>query len=82
MCLRTCTNMSLKIHEAQLSKLCSAPGSARKVALKMTKVKSDLLPHIDIDITGRKKRIKGGICHSIYQSAKANNKYRKDYDKN
>ena len=55
MCLRTCANMSLKIHEAQLSKLCSAPGSARKAALKMIKVKTDLLPHIDIDITGRKK---------------------------
>ena len=29
-----------------------------------------------------KKGIKGGIYHSIYQYAKANNKYMKDYDKN
>ena len=28
------------------------------------------------------KGIKGGICHFIYQYAKANNKYMKDYDKN
>ena len=28
------------------------------------------------------KGIRGGICHSIYQYAKANNKYMKDYDKN
>ena len=28
------------------------------------------------------KGIRGGICHSIYQYAKANNKYLKDYDKN
>ena len=28
------------------------------------------------------KSIKGGICHSIYQYANANNKYMKDYDKN
>ena len=28
------------------------------------------------------KGIKGGICHSIYQYVKANNKYIKDYDKN
>ena len=28
------------------------------------------------------KDIRGGICHSIYQYAKANNKYMKDYDKN
>ena len=28
------------------------------------------------------KGIGGGICHSIYQYAKANNKYMKDLDKN
>ena len=28
------------------------------------------------------KGIRGGICHSIYQYAKANNKCMKDYDKN
>ena len=28
------------------------------------------------------KGIRGGICHSIYQYAKANNKYIKGYDKN
>ena len=28
------------------------------------------------------KIIRGGICHSIYEYAKANNKYMKDYDKN
>ena len=28
------------------------------------------------------KGIRGGICHTIHWSAKANNKYVKDYDKN
>ena len=28
------------------------------------------------------KGIRGGICHSIYGYAKANNRYMKDYDKN
>ena len=28
------------------------------------------------------KGIRGGICHSIYQYVKANNKYMKDFDKN
>ena len=28
------------------------------------------------------KRIRRGICHSIFRYAKANNKYMKDYDKN
>ena len=27
------------------------------------------------------KGIRGGICHSIYQYARANNKYMEDYDK-
>ena len=26
--------------------------------------------------------IRGGICHSIYRDAKANNKYMNDYDRN
>ena len=28
------------------------------------------------------KDTRGGICHSIYRYAKANNRYVKDYDKN
>ena len=28
------------------------------------------------------KGIRGGICHSIYQYAKANKKYIKNYDEN
>ena len=30
----------------------------------------------------KKKGIRGGICHSIYWYAKANNKCMNDYDKN
>ena len=29
-----------------------------------------------------KKEIRGGICHTIHQYAKANNKYMKSYDEN
>ena len=37
----------------------------------------------DIDMLLRtEKGIRGDICHSIYQYAKASNKYMKDYDKN
>ena len=46
-----------------------------------TKVKLDLLTDIDILLI-IKKGIRGWICNSIYQYAKANNKYMKDYDQN
>ena len=64
-----------------MSLILSAPGLAWKAAIKKTKVKLDLLTDIDILLIVE-KGISGGICHSIYQCAKANNKYMKDYDKN
>ena len=37
----------------------------------------------DIDVLVMvEKGIRGGICHCIYQYAKSNSKYVKDYDKN
>ena len=42
-----------------------------QAALKKTKVKLDLLSAIDL-ILKAKKGIRRGICHSIYQNAKAN----------
>ena len=45
-----------------------------------TKVKLDLLS--DIDMLLMVEGIRGGICHSIYRYANANNKYIKDYNEN
>ena len=45
------------------------------------KIKLDLLTDINM-LLMVEKRIRGEICHSIYQHGKANNKYMKDYDKN
>ena len=73
MCLKTC--------EPDPAKFLSAPGLAWQAALKKTKVKLDLLTDIDM-LLMVEKGIRGGICHSIYRYAKANNKYMKDYDKN
>ena len=50
-------------------------------SFKKNKVKLDLLTDIDMLLIVE-KCIRGGICHSIYRYAKANNKYMKDYDKN
>ena len=73
-------NMCLKIYELYPAKFLSAPGLAWQAALKKTKVKLDLLTDIDI-LSIAEKGIREGICHSIYQYAKANNKYMKYYDK-
>ena len=80
MYLRT-LEMCLKIYELDSTRFLSAPGLAWQAALKMTKVKLDLLTDIDM-LSMVEKGIRGGICHSIYRYAKANNKYMKNYDKN
>ena len=59
----------------------SAPGLAWQAALKMTKVKLDLLTDADM-LLMLEKGIRGGICHSIYRYTKVNDKYTKDHDKN
>ena len=74
-------NMCLQVYELDPAKFLSVPGLAWQVAFKKTKVKLDLLTDIDM-LLMVEKGIRGGICHSIYRYAKANNKYMKDYDKN
>ena len=67
--LRT-VEMCLIIYELDPAKFLLPPGLAWQAALRMAKVKLDLLIGI-----------RGGICHSIYRYAKASNKYMKHYDK-
>ena len=50
-------------------------------SFKKAKAKLDLLTDIEM-LLMVEKGIIGGICHSIYRYAKANNKSMKDYDKN
>ena len=50
-------------------------------SFKKAKRKLDLLTDIDMLLMVG-TCIRGGMCHSIYQYAKADNKYMKDYDKN
>ena len=73
--------MFLEIYELDPGKIFSAPGLALQAALKKANVKLDLLTDIDMLLIVE-KNIRGGIYHSIFRYAKANNKYMKDYDKN
>ena len=66
--------MCISIYKLDPAKFISAPGLAWQAALEKTKAKLDLLTDIDM-LLMVEKGIRGGICHSIYQYAKANNKY-------
>ena len=70
-----------EIYELDPAKFLSAPGLAWREHLRKTKVKLDLLSAVDMLLIVQ-KGIRRGICHSIYQHAKANNKYMKYYYKN
>ena len=74
-------NMCPEIYKLDPVKFLSVPGLAWQAALKKTKVKLDLLSDSDM-LLMVEKCTRGGICHSIYQYGKANNKYMKDSDKN
>ena len=74
-------NMFLEIYELDPAKFFPAPEIACQAALKKAKVKYYLLTDSDM-LLMVEKDIRGGICHSFYQYAKANNKYMKNYDKN
>ena len=70
-------NMCLEKYELDPASFFSAPWLVWKAALKTTKVKL-----MDFDmLLMAEKVINGGICHSVYRYALANNKYMKDYDK-
>ena len=71
----------LKFYHLDSAKFLSAPRLAWQAALEKTKLKLDILTNIDMLLMVQ-KGIRGWTCHSIYQYAKANNKYVKDYDKN
>ena len=73
--------MCLEIYELDSAHFLSASGLDWQATLKNTKVKLDLLTDIDM-LLMIEKGIRGGIYHSIYRYAKANNKYTKEYGEN
>ena len=71
--------MCINVYEFDSAICFSAPGVAWNAALKKTKVKLDSFNWYRYVINAG-KGIRGGICHSIFRYAKANNKYMKDYN--
>ena len=74
------TDKCIEIYELDPAHFLSAPGLAWQACLKKTKVELELLTDIDM-LLMIEKRIRGGICQSIYRYAKANNKYMNNYNK-
>ena len=74
-------NMCFEIYKLDPAKFLSDSGLASEGALKKTSVKLDLLTDSAMLIMVERV-IKGGIYYSIYQYAKYNSKFMKDYDEN
>ena len=74
-------DMCVEIYKTDPANFLLAPRLEWQAALKYTKVKLDLLSDIEILLMVG-KGIKGGTCHSIYQYAKAYNKFEKNYNEN
>ena len=76
-CFKNFRKICLKNYELDPAEFLSAPRLAWQAALTMTEAKLELLTDIDILLIV-KKGIRGGICHTIHQYAKANNKCMKE----
>ena len=74
-------NKCIEIYELDSAHFLSAPGLAWQACLKKIAVRLKFLTDIDMFLMVEKE-IRGRICHAIHRYAKANNKYKKDYDKN
>ena len=71
----------LKEYELDPAHFLSLPGLAWQACLKKTNIELELLTDYDM-LLMVEEGIRGGICHSIQQYAKANNKYMKSYNNN
>ena len=74
-------DMCVKEYELDPAYFLSLPGLAWQACLKKTNIELELLTDSDM-LLMVEEGIRGGICHSIHQYAKANNKYMKNYNHN
>ena len=73
--------MCLDIYRLDPAYFVSAPGLAWEACLKKTKVKLELLTHVDM-LLMFEAGIRGGISQATHKYATANKKYMKNYNKN
>ena len=71
----------IEIYEIDPAHLLSAPGLAWQACLKKTQVELELLTCNDM-LLRFEEGTRGRMCQAAYLYAKANNKYKKNYDKN
>ena len=74
-------DICLRVYELDPAYFLSAPGLAWAACLKNTRIKLEIINDVDM-LLMIEEGIRGGIYHFIHRHAMANNKYRKDYDKN
>ena len=74
-------DMCIKDYELDPAHFLSLPGLPWQACLKKTNIELELLTDYDM-LLMVEEGIRGGICHSIYRSAKANNKCMKNYNNN
>ena len=74
-------NTCLKLCNLDPARIFTVSGLAWQAALKLTRLKLDILNDINM-LLMIKKGITGGICHAIHWYVKAKNKYMKDYGEN
>ena len=74
-------DICIKEYELDPAHFVSLPGLAWQACLKKTNIELELLTDYDM-LLMVEEGIRGGICHSIHQYAKANNKYMKNYNSN
>ena len=74
-------DMCLKEYELDPAHFLSLPGLAWQACLKKANIELELLTDYNM-LLMVEEGIRGGICPSIHQYAKANNKYTKNYNNN
>ena len=73
-------DINIRVYELDSAHFVSLPGLAWQACSKKTNIELEVLTDYDMPLMAE-EGIRSGICYSIHQYAKANNKYMKNYNK-